>query len=303
MPTAPVPPAPTTVEDLRDGQRRYAAEAKLASFATPRYRLDSADWGDPSHPAVVFVHGMADQMKSFCMVQARLVDAGFRCVSYELADGYHDGAALGHYGHPEFVADLFALLDHLDLKTVHLLGASFGSTVALKAAATQPGRFPRVVLQGGFARRPLNGMELALATLGGWLPGRMEQLPMRRKMMSVSDAPQFVGTPPEALEFLDAMGGRTPVKAAAHRGMILKDLDLRPDLAGVTQPVLMIGGDRDTIVPRSCEAEVEAGVKGVRRVEIAECGHYPQYTCPATMAAQVVAFLTTIAAPPQAGPS
>ena len=109
MPTAPVPPVPTTVEDLRDGQRRYAAEAKLGSFATPRYRLDSADWGDPSHPAVVFVHGMADQMKSFCMVQARLVDAGFRCVGYELADGYHDGAALGHYGHPEFSPDLMGL--------------------------------------------------------------------------------------------------------------------------------------------------------------------------------------------------
>ena len=294
MPTAltpPTGPVATTVADLRDGPRRYDAEAKLASLATPRYRLDSADWGDPARPTVVFVHGMADQMKSFCLVQARLVDAGFRCVSYELADGYHDGASLSHYGHPEFVADLFALLDHLKLRSVDLVGASFGSTVALKAAVTQPGRFRRVVLQGGFARRPLNSMELALATLGGWLPGRMEQLPMRRKMMTVTDAPQFVGTPPEALAFLDAMGGRTPVKAAAHRGMILRDLDLRPDLPRVTQPVLMIGGDRDTIVPRSCEAEVEAGVPDVRRVEIAPCGHYPQYTCPATMATLIAEFL------------
>jgi len=294
MTTAPpesVTPIPTTVEELRDAPRRYDAEARRASLVTPRYRLDFADWGDAARPAVVFLHGMADQMKSFCLVQARLVDAGFRCVSYELADGYHDTAALSKYGHPEFVADLFALLDHLDLRSPYLLGASFGSTIALKAAATQPGRFPRVVLQGGFARRPLNGAELALATLGGWLPGRMEQLPMRRKMISVTDAPQFVGTPPEALEFLDAMGGRTPVKAAAHRGMILRDLDLRPDLASVTAPVLMLGGDRDTIVPRSCEAEVVAGVPGARRVEITQCGHYPQYTCPATMASLMAAFL------------
>ena len=295
MPTAPpVDPVATTVEDLRDGPRRYDAEAKLASLATPRYRLDSADWGDPARPAVVFVHGMADQMKSFCLVQARLVDAGFRCVSYELADGYHDGANLSHYAHSDFVADLFALLDHLKLHSVDLVGASFGSTVALKAAVTQPGRFRRVVLQGGFARRPLASMELALATLGGWLPGRMEQLPMRRRMMSVADAPQFVGTPPEALDFLDAMGGRTPVKAAAHRGMILRDLDLRPDLPNVSQPVLMIGGDRDTIVPRTCEAEVEAGVPDVRRVEVTSCGHYPQYTCPATMATLVAEFLRPI---------
>ena len=149
MPTAPpVAPVSTTVEDLRDGPRRYDAEARLASLATPRYRLDLADWGDPTHPPVVFVHGMADQMKSFCLVQARLVDAGFRCVSYELADGYHDGANLSHYGHAEFVADLFALLDHLKLDSVDLVGASFGSTVALKAAVTQPGRFRRLVQIG-----------------------------------------------------------------------------------------------------------------------------------------------------------
>ena len=52
----------------------------------------------------------------------------------------------------------------------------------------------------------------------------------------------------------------------------------------------MIGGDRDTIVPRQFEAEVEAGVPGARRVEFAACGHYPQYTLPGPTAAALTDF-------------
>jgi pimeloyl-ACP methyl ester carboxylesterase len=55
--------------------------------------------------------------------------------------------------------------------------------------------------------------------------------------------------------------------------------------------VLMLGGDRDGIVPRWCEAVVEAGLPDVRRVEFGDCGHYPQYTHPAAVAAEVLRFL------------
>ena len=67
-------------------------------------------------------------------------------------------------------------------------------------------------------------------------------------------------------------------------------LDLRPLLPSVPHPVLMIGGDRDTIVPRRYEAEVEAGLPDVRRVEFAPCGHYPQYTLPDATAEELARF-------------
>ena len=85
--------------------------------------------------------------------------------------------------------------------------------------------------------------------------------------------------------------GLTPIRAAARRALILDTLDLRPQLQQVRSPVLMIGGDRDTIVPRMYEAEVEAGVPDVRRIEYSPCGHYPQYTHPERMAQDMRAFL------------
>jgi pimeloyl-ACP methyl ester carboxylesterase len=56
--------------------------------------------------------------------------------------------------------------------------------------------------------------------------------------------------------------------------------------------VLLIGGDRDKIVPRTAEVDLETALTDVRRVEFTACGHYPQYTHPGATAATVREFLT-----------
>ena len=92
-------------------------------------------------------------------------------------------------------------------------------------------------------------------------------------------------------EFFLANSGRTPIRTACLRALTLARLDLRPLLPSIRTPVLMIGGDRDAIVPRWCEREVEEGLPDVRRVEFSPCGHYPQYTHPGPMADAIRAFL------------
>ena len=81
------------------------------------------------------------------------------------------------------------------------------------------------------------------------------------------------------------------MRASALRTLIIDTLDLRPLLGRVRCPVRMLGGDRDGIVPRRYEAELEAGLPDVLRVEHSNCGHYPQYTHVATVAAEVLNFL------------
>ena len=282
------PPDFATSADLRTGLTRYDAEARPGAFHTGRYHLRYVSWGDG--PPVVFVHGMCDMARSFALVMTRLVDAGFRVVGYELADGRGDGAHLGTYRHEHFSADLIALLDHLDLPQVHVVGSSFGSTVVLRALADSPSRFRRAAVQGGFARRPLLRIERGLAMIGRSWPWRMGELPIRDAVMSRLEKPKFAGAADDVFAFLLANSGRTPVRAAARRGLILDRLDLRPRLGAIPHPLLMIGGDRDAIVPRRYEAEVEAGVKDVRRVEFAPCGHYPQYTLPGPAARALAAF-------------
>ncbi|MCZ2344299.1 MAG: alpha/beta hydrolase [Bacteroidales bacterium] len=283
-------PTFATAADLSAALQRFDAETVPGSCETARYRLRYRTWGPVDGPPLVLIHGLCDLSRSFCMLMSRCVDAGLRCIAYELADGRHDGAQLNRYRHEHFVEDLIALLDHLQLPQVNLLGSSFGSTVTLRALATYPERFLRAALQGGFARRPLILVERGLAHLGRTWPWLMGDLPIRYLVMSQLERTQFTGCPRELFRFLIANSGLTPIRAAAHRGLILDKLDLRPYLPQIPHPLLMIGGDRDAIVPRQYEAEVEAGVQHVRRIEYSPCGHYPQYTLPGPMAAELIAF-------------
>jgi pimeloyl-ACP methyl ester carboxylesterase len=102
---------------------------------------------------------------------------------------------------------------------------------------------------------------------------------------------QFAGCPPEIFDFLLECGGTNPIRAAARRTLIIDKIDLRPILPTIPHPILMIGGDRDGLVPRAMEAEVETGAPNVRRIEFSPCGHYPQYTMPDPMTAAMVPFL------------
>lgn len=278
-----------SVEELQTALDRFDREADLRELRTGRYRMRYAVWGVAPRTLVV-VHGLCDLARSFAMVMANLLH-DFRCVALELPDGRGDGANLGPYRHADYPLDLVALLDHLNLDRVDLLGSSFGSTISLRAAAAHPERIRRVVLQGGFARRPLIRIERGLARIGRYWPWLMGELPIRDRVMRRLESHAFVTAPPEIFDFLIANSGRTPVRAAARRALILDKLDLRPMLPAVRVPVLMIGGDRDTIVPRRYEAEVEAGVPDVRRVEFSPCGHYPQYTHPRPMADEMRQFL------------
>ena len=292
-------PVFATAAELTAAVAGFDRHARRGVCVTPRYRLAYADWGAAgAGPPVVFVHGLSDQARSFALVMRKLVAAGLRCVAVELADGAGDGAVLGRYKHRHHADDVVCLLDHLGVPQADVFASSYGSTVALSGLIRHPARFRRAVLQGGFARRPLIAAERNLSRLARFCPGRVGDIPFRVRGAAKLDGPQFAGAAPEVYRFMLQCSGRTPIRVVGLRALLLDTLDLRPGLPGVVAPVLMLGGDRDPVVPRHWEAEVEALVPGVRRVEFTPCGHYPQYTLPGPTAAETVAFLAPAAGGP-----
>jgi pimeloyl-ACP methyl ester carboxylesterase len=281
----------TTAQDLAIALHRFDHEAQLNRVKTPRYVLQYSTWGPETGTALVFVHGLCDQMRSFALMMSNLVDRGYRCIGYQLADGRNDQARITRYQHRDYAHDLVFLLDHLGLSKTAIFGSSFGSTVTLRSLAEYPQRFSKAIIQGGFARRPLITAERVLALVGRYWPWLMGQLPLRPKIMEKLEKPQFVGCDDDVFRYLLKSSGATPIKTAAYRALLLHKLDLRPLLPNIPHPLLMIGGDIDNIVPRNWEAEVEAGVKDVRRIEFQPCGHYPQYTLPQESCDAVDEFL------------
>lgn len=274
--------------DLTDLLRRFDREAEHGAFDAGRYRCRYHRWGEG--PPIVIVHGLVDQARSFAAMMSALAEH-FTCIAYELPDGAADGACLGRYHHAEFVADVAALLDHFRLNEATLFGSSFGSTIAIEALIAEPKRLTRAVLQGAFARRPLRRFERSVACWARYLPGRLNQVPGRSRLIDRLDRSAFIDADEETFACFKTCTGDAPIRSTARRALILDHLDLRSHLQRVTQPVLMIGGDRDTIVPRMYEEELLAGLPHAQRIEIPRCGHYPHFTHPLLMAEMIRDFL------------
>jgi 3-oxoadipate enol-lactonase len=249
-------------------------EAVQGTCDTGRYLMPYFVWG--SGPPIVFVHGLADRAKAFVSVMAALRH-DFTCIGYDLPAGGPDGARLGAYRHYHLTEDLFALLDRLGVVQADVYGSSFGSTIVLAALHTRPDSATRGVLQGGFARRPLSHRERILCQFARYWHGPLKSLPLRDRLHHPSDVRVFRESP-EEFQFHRDNSDDLPKAALAHRGLMVLNVDLRPQLSAIRQPVLMICGDNDGIVPKSCERPLLEGLPNVTRVELPACGHYPHYT-------------------------
>jgi pimeloyl-ACP methyl ester carboxylesterase len=246
-------------------------------------------WGDG--PPLLFVHGLGDSYLSFLQPISRL-SAHFRCIAYDQPSGYRDGARLRRYQHDHLVADVWALLDHLGLRQSYILGSSFGSTIALKAMHDRPERLPRGIMQGGLVYRPLRRAERILSYWARFLPGRMAGVPLREKILLKTAGPTFNPSLPEVWDHFVECTARARLSAVGHQASMLHRLDLRPILPAIRQPVLLVCGDRDLVVPAYHEEMLLEGLPNAGRVLIEGCGHMPSYTHPEILAEVVRQFLT-----------
>jgi pimeloyl-ACP methyl ester carboxylesterase len=269
---------------------RWHREAQTGVVDTGRYRCRYVVWG--RGPTLVLIPGIASEALSFVMLMARL-QSHFRCISFDLPDGVDDGARPRTYRHEELTSDLFALIDHLNVRECTLLGFSFGSTIALAAAHRQPQRFSRVILQGGFACRPLSRAEVFCAAFARFLPGRLKHVPLMERILERNHRAPFLAREPAVWNFFLERHLNVPLGALASRVMMVHRLDLRPTLPAIRQPVLLVCGDRDPIVGRTCEQELKRGLPNVARAEIEQCGHQPHLTHPEVLAEVVQQFTSS----------
>ncbi|WP_019875503.1 alpha/beta fold hydrolase [Sporichthya polymorpha] len=100
-------------------------------------------------PPVVFLHGLGmDNMASFYYTVAGAVGkTGAECVLYDLRGHGDTERPRTGYTMEDSIADLTGVLDALEISTpVHLVGNSYGGTIALDFAVEHPERVASLVL-------------------------------------------------------------------------------------------------------------------------------------------------------------
>jgi pimeloyl-ACP methyl ester carboxylesterase len=154
---------------------------------------------------------------------------------------------------------------------VHVLGLSLGGCVAVALAIRHPQLVRSLVLVNTFARFQPAGLRGAGRMVRGlWL---LATGPMPRLAAA---AARDLFPKPEQRRFYEAAVtrlGRISKRNywAATRAAIA--LDLRPQLAQIACPTLVIAGDRDLTVPRAAIDGLRRGISGAKLALVADSGH------------------------------
>ncbi|MBX0330056.1 alpha/beta fold hydrolase [Oscillochloris sp. ZM17-4] len=229
-------------------------------------------------PALICIHGAGGSHRHWGHILGGLGDLS-RVYAVDLP-GHGRSDPPGRDSISGYVEFLFALMDALGLERALLAGHSMGGAIALSAAAARPERVSGLVLAGASARlRVLPALIAGLASDPGAAVTQLED------MLYADDAPAEL---------------RAAGAAEAHScdPLVFRDdfiacdgFDIRPRLAELRMPALVIAGAEDRMVPPKLSAELVAGLAGARQVTVSGAGHMPMVERPAEVIAAIRGWL------------
>jgi len=205
------------------------------------------------------------------------------------------------------VDDLVALLDHLGLAKVDVLGTSFGGQVGLLLAARRPERVASLVVAtvsdratDAMARqtRELRGLVRELLVGGG---GDGADTADRGRFLDalVDDiySPAWVAESRELLAVRRRQIAALPdawLAAVDDLLTAVETFDLRDELGRIRCPVLVALATGDRVMPVERGRAVAAAIAGARIVEHSKSGHTVVVEDPEWLVAQTVGFLESL---------
>ncbi len=281
-----------TIISIQQAKAGFEAHAHVQRLELARYSARVWTWGNG--PDLFLIHGLADHSDSFLLIASEL-SKHFRCIGYDLPGGHlGDGANLWRYRHGDLANDALQILDALGSKEAFILAGSFGTTIAQRLLHAQPKRFPAAILQGGFALRPLGWKKYLLAYLGRfWKNQPVGQFRQYAKTLHALYGAGFSSRESDAWDWFLHCVGTTPLRTMAHQAIMIAHLDLRPLLPEITQPVLVLCGEKDRIIDARASSPLVFGLKGAQHLVVPDWGHVPAYTHPEEMVDRVLGFLLT----------
>jgi pimeloyl-ACP methyl ester carboxylesterase len=164
--------------------------------------------------------------------------------------------------------DVRAVMESIGSTQATLLGVSEGCAMSVMFAATYPERVSKLILFGGYGRRPDlpgGGEQRALQVMKSWGTG----------VMINRVAPSLATEPAAVAQF--AKYERLAASPGAIKQFVLLNalIDVSSLLASVRAPTLVLHRDGDMQVPIEHGRDLAAGIPGARFIEYAGNDHTP----------------------------
>ncbi|MET0879534.1 MAG: alpha/beta fold hydrolase [Tardiphaga sp.] len=255
--------------------------------------VNAAEFG--AGPPLILFHSLLSDRASFDRIVPDLAKS-FRVIVPELPGFGRSAAVAG--GLAEIADRMATAVKEAAGDDAIMLGNGYGGFVALQMAIRHPAIARRLVLADCGAAFSEPGQQafrnMAAASQAKGLEA-ITDVAMRRLF-----APEFQDANPEIMDDRRAAFLRTDpevFRAACHS---LAALDLRPDLAKVKVPVLVLVGSQDEATPPPMSEELSALLPDARLIVLDGCAHVPQLQSPAEFMAAIGDFLTGQQAEPAA---
>jgi len=221
-----------------------------------------------------------------------LVAAGYRVVTMDIRGQGQTSAVWPSYSYEAMTEDVIALAEHLQAGPAIIVGTSKTAGVAVMAANNRPELFSHVTMMGPFARSKSKIMSVLTAQI------LLSPLWGLKLFADFYNDKMYPIKPTDYAEHTAAMRTmlKEPGRLRALRLMFSdsgKDLDSH--LARLTQPTLLIMGEKDPDFPNPAK---EAAIYGklmhttTPQIHIAAgAGHHPQAQVPQEVASTMISFL------------
>ncbi|MBC6440427.1 MAG: alpha/beta fold hydrolase [Rhodospirillales bacterium] len=193
-------------------------------------------------PDLMLVHGVGSNLDSWNGVAAAL-DGRFRTIRLDLRGHGESDKPAGRYELDNFVSDVLAVRNHLDIERCHLAGHSLGGLVAQGFALGHPDRLDRLMLLSTAAGRTDEErarVEARLTAGSKGLPGEHFEKSLERWF-----TPAFIQDNPDAIAHYAGQNKKNDPAAYASAYRVLAQTDLADRLSDITAPTLVATGDSD----------------------------------------------------------
>ncbi|MGM0386726.1 MAG: 3-oxoadipate enol-lactonase [Actinomycetota bacterium] len=258
----------------------------MATVHTPTHDLYFTVDGPQEAPVLVLSGSLGSRLEMWDRVLPHLTPAR-RVVRYDLRGHSRSTTPPGEYSVTDLAEDIAVILDHLEIERADLAGISLGGQTALAFALHHPDRLDRLVVANTGARIGSvetwterattvrdQGLEaIADKVIDGWL------------------TPPFAVAHPEIRAGLRESFLATDPEGYAACCMSLAHTDLRPRLAEITAPTLVIASPGDKGTTTEVLRVIADGVPNTTYVEVPGA-HLTAVESPGEFAGAVLAHLT-----------
>jgi 3-oxoadipate enol-lactonase len=242
------------------------------------------------HP-VIFVHGFPFSLGMWQGQIDAVAAEGFRAVAYDIRGHGMSDVGDGQYTIESHVDDLFALLDHLKLSSLAIVGLSMGGYITLRALEREPGRFAAAVLcdtrseadtDEGRIRRAASARAVKKS---GSTAYAADYVKLMFTQESFSDNPA-------AVESIRQIIAHTPPLSIAGTLIALAArTDTTRSLASISVPTLILVGERDAVTPPDSSQSMQAKIPGAELHIVPGAAHMSNLENPAYFNEKLVTFL------------